>query len=112
MRDERGRFTPGQSGNPGGRPKGQSLTARLRARLQEAGADGEGQIADQIVERLVDAARDGEPAATKLLWNYAEGMPTATLEVEAEWIVPVLTPEELATKPLGWQRGPVIIDDV
>ena len=112
MRDERGRFTPGQSGNPGGRPKGQSLTARLRARLQEADANGEGQVADQIVERLVDAARAGEPAATKLLWNYAEGMPTATLEVEAEWIVPILTTEEYAEKPPGWAQGPVLIDDI
>jgi hypothetical protein len=80
--------------------------------LQQAAADGEGQVADRIVDALVDAACAGEPAATKLLWSYCEGLPTQTLAIEAEWIVPILTPEELEAKPPGWARGPVLVDDI
>ncbi len=48
MRDTR--FKPGQSGNPGGRPKGAvSLTSRLRARL----TDGD---AKTIIENLIALA--------------------------------------------------------
>lgn len=111
MRDDKGRFQPGESGNPGGRPRGRSLTARLRTRLQQASADGESDVADKLVDALVASALDGEPAATKLLWNYCEGMPTATLALEAQWIVPVLTEEEYAALPTP-PRGSVIIDDI
>tara|TARA_A100001515_G_scaffold124058_1_gene108152 strand:+ start:204 stop:533 length:330 start_codon:yes stop_codon:yes gene_type:complete len=44
------RFQPGQSGNPGGRPKGMSIEAQLRKRLSE------GEAGEKIVESLITVA--------------------------------------------------------
>jgi hypothetical protein len=59
-RDRSGRFRPGCSGNPAGKPKG----ARNRAtRLAEELLDGE---AEAITRRAIAAALDGEPTALRL----------------------------------------------
>jgi hypothetical protein len=44
------RFKKGQSGNPGGRPKGTSIEGQLRKRLSE------GEAGDKIVESLITVA--------------------------------------------------------
>ena len=50
---EKYRFTPGQSGNPGGRPKGTvNLTARIRKVLEREQKDGR-KIADVLADVLV-----------------------------------------------------------
>ena len=48
------RFRPGKSGNPGGRPKGRSITAVVRELLDEALAGDKD--TRPAVERVVDAA--------------------------------------------------------
>ncbi len=54
-------FQPGQSGNPGGRPKGSGIRARIRAAVAEALADDPGRTtADTIVERLLKIATMGD----------------------------------------------------
>ena len=58
------RFKPGQSGNPGGRPKGRSLTARLRELLEKGEINGKPipggrQVADLVVEAMVKGAIKG-----------------------------------------------------
>ena len=65
-------FRPGQSGNPGGRPKGRSVTARVR-RLMLAGEiggkalpDGK-QVADVVAETLLREALSGNFKALKYL---------------------------------------------
>lgn len=52
-----GRFKPGTSGNPNGRPK--SATTELRRQLAEHGTE--------VVERIVKAALDGDMTAAKLV---------------------------------------------
>ena len=57
-----GRFTPGQSGNPAGRPKGiPNPQARLRKSIEDH--------VPAIITRLVEAALDGDTAAASLLFS-------------------------------------------
>src|SRR4051812_50151728 len=52
------RWKPGQSGNPGGRAKGQSITARLRAVLEQ---EHNGRVLmDLLAERLAKEALAGK----------------------------------------------------
>lgn len=63
------KFTKGQSGNPGGRPKGSvSLATELRGRITK-------QTAAAIVEKLIADALAGERDAMRLVWLYTEGRP-------------------------------------
>jgi len=50
--DKLNQWKPGQSGNPGGRPKGKSITARLRKILDSEYTDGR-TVADHIVDIVV-----------------------------------------------------------
>jgi Family of unknown function (DUF5681) len=54
------RFTPGQSGNPGGRPKGALNKATLAS---QALLDGE---AEALTRKVVELAKDGHPVALRL----------------------------------------------
>lgn len=73
------RWRPGQSGNPGGRPKGQSITARLRELLDAPALDTEGNpiegmtLGDQIAEALALAAAAGDIKAIKEFLDRTEG---------------------------------------
>lgn len=60
MRRERGRFVAGQSGNPGGRPRGSSNRATA---LVQGLLDGD---AEAIVRKAVALAKDGDPVALRL----------------------------------------------
>lgn len=60
MKRERGRFAPGTSGNPAGKPKGARNRATLAA-LQLLDGDAEG-----IVAKAVELAKKGEPVALRL----------------------------------------------
>jgi hypothetical protein len=67
-RDQAGRFPPGFSGNPGGRPKKLDELAIKISDMDEAHR-----------LRLENIAANGEHrdsiAAIKLLWSYAHGLP-------------------------------------
>jgi len=56
-RNNKGRFVPGQSGNPAGRPP--AMPPELRQRLTEASAD--------IIEGVISAARGGDMQAARLV---------------------------------------------
>ena len=77
MRDDRGRFQPGASGNPRGRPRGKTLSERLRKALT---------IKEQkaIIEVLIGMAKAGDLAATKLIFNYVDGLPVQKGEAQVE----------------------------
>jgi hypothetical protein len=65
------RWKPGQSGNPGGRPKNDSITSRLRRVL--ASEHNGREIADLIAERLIKEALSGKFPFLKELLDRTEG---------------------------------------
>ncbi len=65
-RQEEVRFRPGQSGNPGGRPKGTSITSVLRATLTE-----DDKLA--IAQKLIAGARAGELDKIREIMDRTEG---------------------------------------
>ena len=72
-------FQPGQSGNPGGRPKGSKslrnlLVEALRKRAKD-GKGGEKEFYDVLVESIVVNAAKGNAALVKLIFDYHEGPP-------------------------------------
>lgn len=67
-------FKPGNRANPGGRPKGQSLTALLRRRLEAVADEATGETyAEQFVNQWVNAALDGNVPAIKEALDRTEG---------------------------------------
>ncbi len=59
-------FQPGQSGNPGGRPKGRLLSAVLRQKL----TDEDKEI---IAQQIIDGAKRGELDKIRELFDRTEG---------------------------------------
>lgn len=59
----------GQSGNPGGRPRGRSITARLREKLD---AD-DGKLAELIVKVMIREAAKGKFQFAKEILERTEG---------------------------------------
>lgn len=59
------KFPPGQSGNPGGRPKGVSVWAAiLRELAKNPDADGIGEKTGELAKRFVSIALQGEESAS------------------------------------------------
>jgi len=76
----RGRpFQPGQSGNPGGRPKGtKSLRNLLIQALRKKAKDGKGgerEFYELLTESIVVNAAKGNAAMVRLIFDYHEGPP-------------------------------------
>jgi hypothetical protein len=78
-------FTPGQSGNPGGRPRGsKSLRNLLIEALRKKAKDGKGgekEFYDLLTESIVVNAAKGNAALVKLIFDYHEGPPPQKHEV-------------------------------
>ena len=72
-------FMPGQSGNPGGRPKGsKSLRNLLIHALRKKAKDGKGgekDFYDVLIESIIVNAAKGNAALAKLIFDYHEGPP-------------------------------------
>ena len=68
------RFKAGQSGNPGGRPKG--MAAMAHKVMSEAFAEGDMTKAEAIVRKLFDLAMEGNVPALKLLLDREWPAPT------------------------------------
>ena len=76
-----GQWKPGQSGNPGGRPKGRSILATCRE-LLDSTVDLDGQalppgrtLRDELARVLVRAALGGDTRAARDLVILLEGRP-------------------------------------
>lgn len=78
---KKGRWKPGQSGNPQGRPPGAGEVAKLRASIAEH--------VPNIIEKVVEAAKGGDIQAARLL---------------LERVLPPMKPTEL-TVPLALPDG-------
>lgn len=98
----RGRpFPPGQSGNPGGRPKGRSITDRLRALLDHTELSGTvlpRPIGDLLAETIVKHALKGHVALIRELLERTEGKVMQRLTAEVSG--PGGGPISVAVNPL------------
>ena len=80
-RDNLRPFPKGRSGNPGGRPKGTSITAALRAELDRPCADDPAVTkAERIAAVLVDLALGGDLPAIREVLDRTEGKAVARQE--------------------------------
>lgn len=80
-------FQPGQSGNPGGRPKTKPITDAIKERLARISPDDPRTDAQRLADVIVDGALGGDIQFIKELLNRVEGK-------VAEIIVTDLTPEQ------------------
>jgi hypothetical protein len=76
-------FQPGTTGNPNGRPKGRSITARIRELLERDEINGipienGKQVADLIAEAVVARAASGDLAFVNLVLDRTEGDSAST----------------------------------
>ena len=95
-RDEKGRFVQGNLGGPG-RPKGLSITSLVRAELDKAPEGDESTYAELLIRQLLKKAIvDGDSSTQKLIWNYIDGLPQASLDVTSNR--PIFLPSEVMDK--------------
>jgi hypothetical protein len=83
-RDEQGRFLPGVSGNPEGKKPGTlSITAEIKKKLEEI-PEGKSKtyLAYLIEQILKKAVIEGDQQTIKQIWNYVDGLPKMSLDVD------------------------------
>jgi len=79
-RGEHGRWAPGQSGNPLGRPRRDRLTSILRDYAQEY-PDGEERTRGELLaEQLWNLAMGGDVSTIKYIYDRIDGAPRHTIE--------------------------------
>ncbi len=78
------RWKPGQSGNPGGRPRTAVLSQACREKLSEpVPGDAEGRtFAQAIAKMLATKALEGDLRAAQELGDRAEGRPCQSVQIE------------------------------
>ena len=77
------RFQPGESGNPGGRPKSAVLSAALRAKLKSDVVKKltSRTFAEKLCDKLVEEGLDGNVNAIVAIGDRTEGKPAVTMSV-------------------------------
>jgi hypothetical protein len=96
-RDNKGRFMPGISGNPKGKPLGaKHMTTLLMDALREI-PNGHGKPADiLIVQKLIQKALQGHDKSIELIWNRIEGKETQSLNIASSSATIVVSKEKQA----------------
>ena len=69
IRDKKGQFVKGSSGNPGGRPS-KTLTALLKDRINEGESFNK---ADLIINKAIELAIEGDIQAIKWIFDRVDG---------------------------------------
>lgn len=83
-----GRFAPGHSGNPGGRPPGRSFASVIAEQLEELRRGAT--TRERIVAATVARALKGDMAAVQWLADRSDGKVKDTTEHSGELVVRVL----------------------
>ena len=87
-------FKKGKSGNPGGRPKGISITRLVREELQKPTAPGSTVTkAEVIAAMVVNLAQAGDRAMIPLVWKYVDGEPKENTEKAIRELAAKLAPK-------------------
>ncbi len=95
MRDRQGRWVPGTSGNPNGRPpSGESLAERIRETGGVVLPDGASRM-EAMCAKLWELAEAGSIPAIRLIFEYLEGRPLPR-EPEPREGMPPFTADEAA----------------
>ena len=71
IRNEKGQFIKGSSGNPGGRPS-KTLTALLKDRINEGKSCNK---ADLIINKAIELGIEGDMQAIKWIFERVDGRP-------------------------------------
>lgn len=79
-------FKPGQTGNPGGRPKRKPITEAILAELaKQHGRQGKTKL-EAMVASMVSMAINGRSKEAvevfKLIMGYTDGLPVQTIEID------------------------------
>lgn len=75
-------FQKGQSGNPGGRRPGLSLTRLVRNEMEKPSKENPAKTnGDIVAEKVVELAKQGNAVFTPLVWRYVDGDPKAAAEL-------------------------------
>lgn len=77
-RDELGKWLPGQSPNPAGRPKRKTLTELIHAKLDENPENWD-KLAKLVIDQILKMKNKD---ILKTFWNYTDGMPKQTVTLD------------------------------
>src|SRR3990172_4676100 len=85
-RNELGRFVPGVSGNPLGRPhKEHSITAMIQDMMSK-----KPEIREAIGQKILQLVLEGDTTTIRTLWGYMDGLPEAKVKVDGTMLTGVL----------------------
>jgi hypothetical protein len=78
LQKSKGKFPAGQSGNPGGRPKGsKNKITLLKLMGEEAARNRNMERAQEVIDLIYEQAMEGDKASQKLVWS-AHMSPSST----------------------------------
>ena len=83
-RDDKGRFKPGTSGNPAGKPKFSLITILKEELNKYQGDDEKATVARELILKYLEKARRGDPIILRDVLNRIDGMPTQKFGVDDE----------------------------
>lgn len=91
VRDDKGRFVPGVSGNPAGKPKGvRHMTSLLEDAIRKVAEDNGTPEDVQIVKSVIQKAKEGDMRAIEHIWDRLEGKPQQSIEHTGDFSISVI----------------------